>query len=623
MLDVFRRFSKTWVVRILFALLALSFVVWGVGDVVRGGASRGPAIEVGRTAVTAPEVLNEFKREIERLQPLFGGKLTAEEARKLGILDRTVDTVITRSLIDEAARGLGLVAVDEVILRRITANPAFHGPGGQFDRELFRSRLARAGLSEDSFLRIERGNMVRNQLADALTGGLAAPAALADPLLRWRGERRTADTLQLDDASVPLPAAPDAATLEAYYKANTERFIAPESRALTVLLLRPADVAAGIAIDEAMLRDSFQQRQEEFSTPERRQVAQIVIDGQSDVARAYELLGQGKDLAAVAKALGRDIIDLGWVERRDLPEGLSDAVFRLGAGATGQPVKTALGWHVVRVAAIQPGKVQSFNDVRARLEQDLRREKALDALAEMSNKLEDALGGGATLEEAAGRFNLKVTKIPAVDAQGRGANGKPVPDLPKSDQFLDVAFHTEPNTESPLTEVPDNGYFLVRVDQVTPPAPRPLAEIKAEVTARWQAERRHEQARAKADKLVERLKAGESLATVAQSAGLRPSRTKPFQRQGGEGVALPPPVIAGLFAAKPGEVVSGDLPGATLIARVAEVLPFDPQAAKPAAESERRRIAQNLANDVADQFIAALNAAIGVKVDRQQLSNEE
>lgn len=623
MLDVFRKFSKTWVVRLLFALLALSFVVWGVGDVVRGGASRGPAIEVGHTAVSATEVQSEFKREIERLQPLFGGKLTAEEARKLGIMDRTIDTVITRSLIDEAGRGLGLVAVDEVILRRVTANPAFRGPTGQFDREQFRSRLSRAGMSEEMFLRAERGNMIRNQMAESLASGIQAPLLMADPLLRWREERRVAETIQVADDSVPLPAAPDAATLDSYYSANANRFMAPEFRALTVLLLRPSDIAAGIDIDETMVRESYQQRAEEFSTPERRQVSQIVIDGQSDVARAYELQGQGKDLPTIAKALGRDIIDLGLVERRDLPEGLADAVFRLESGTTGQPVKTALGWHVVRVGAVQPGRVQPFADVRVKVEQDLRREKSLDGLSELSNKVEDALGGGATLEEAAARFSLKVAKIAAVDAQGRGPNGKPVADLPKSDQFLDVGFHTDLGTESPLTEVPENGYFLVRVDQVTPPAPRPLADIKADVIARWQAERRHEAAHDKAQRLVERLKAGESIAAVAQSASLRVEKTKPFPRENAEGAPLPPALVTGLFGIKPGEVVTGDLPGATLVARLSEVIPFTADPSSPVVESGRRRVSQGVANDIADQFIAALNASIGVKVDKQQLSNEE
>jgi peptidyl-prolyl cis-trans isomerase D len=623
MLDVFRNASKTWVVKLLFALLALSFVAWGVGDFVRGGVGRGPAIEVGRTTVSAPEVMTEFKREVERLQPLFGGKLTAEDARKMGMLDRTIDSVITRSLIDEAARSLGLAASDEVILKRVASNPAFKGATGQFDRETFRARLARAGYSEDSFMRSERANMIRTQLAETLAAGGAAPSLLVDPLLKLREERRVAETLIVRDDSVPLPTAPDATQLEAYYKANTPHFMAPEFRALSVLLLRPADVAPGIEIDEMMVKEAYQQRQDEFNTPERRDVAQLVLDSQAAAATATDMVTQGKDLDSIAKAVGAQVITLGLVEKRDLPEGLAEAVFKLPAGATGQPVKTALGWHVVKVARIEPGRTRPWTEVKGQIEQDLRREKALDGLAELANKVEDALGGGATLEEAAKRFNLKLAKFAAVDAQGRGPGGKPVADLPKSDQFLDVAFHTDVNTESPLTEVQNNGYFLLRVDSMTPPAPKPLADIKTEVIATWQSEQRHEAAREKAEKLAARIKAGESIAQVAKDSGLKIEETKPFGREPAEGAALPAPVVAEMFRVEVGGVATGPLQSATVVARLAQIQGFDPAANQAVAAAAGRRIAQAVAGDVADQYVAALNTTFGVKVDRSQLTREE
>ena len=623
MLDVFRTASKTWIVRLLFALLALSFVAWGAGDVLRGGVGRSPAIEIGRTTMSAAEVMAEFKREVERLQPLFGGKLTADDARKMGMLDRTIDSIIARTLIDEAAKSLGLAATDETILKKVASNPAFRGPTGQFDRDIFRQRLSRAGFSEDSFMKTERANMVRSQMVESVAAGIGAPLALTDPLLRWREERRVAETFLIKDDSVALPAAPEAAQLEAYYKDNVSRFMAPEFRALTVLLLRPADVAAGIDIDEMMVREAYQQRQEEFNTPERRTVSQIVFDEQSSAAKATDMVTAGKDLAAIAKALNAEIIELGSVEKSDLPEGLSDAVFKLPAGGTGQPVKTALGWHVVKVTQVQAGRTRTFAEVKGQLEQDLRKEKATDGLSELANKVEDALGGGATLEEAAKRFNLKTVKIATVDAQGRGANGKPVADLPKSEQFLDVAFHTDQNTESPLTEVPNNGYFLLRVDGVTPPAPKAMADIKPQIVATWQAERRQELARDKALKLAERIKAGESAAQVAQSAGLKLEVSKPFTRESADGPVLPPNVVAELFKAQPGGIATGSLQGGTLVARLARVEAFDMAANAAVTQAARLRVSQAVATDIADQYIAALNTSIGVKVDRPQLTREE
>lgn len=622
MLDTFRKASKTWAVKLFFAMLMLSFVAWGVGDFVRGGIGRGPAIEVGKTSISANEVNAEFKREVERLQPLFGGKLTPEDARKLGLLDRTIDTMVTRTLVDEAARSLGLAANDDAILKQVAANPAFRGPTGQFDRDLFRRALAKAGFSEDSFMRTERSNMVRSQIAAALTGGVEPPQALVDPLLRFREERRVAEIIQVRDDQVPLPAAPDAATLEAFYKANTAQFMAPEYRGLTVMLLRPVDVADDVQVTDDMIAEAYQQRQDEFNTPERRQVSQVVLEDKASADKAAAMVAQGLDLAAIAKALKAEQVDLGMVDKRDLPDELADPVFKQPANSTSKPIQTSLGWHVVRVGQVQPGHVRQLPEVKAQIAQDLRKEKSLDLLSQLAGKIEDNLAGGATLEEAAKTFHLRVLKVVAIDAQGRDPAGKPVADMPKSDQFLDIAFHTEQGTESQLTEVENDGYFLLRVDSIKPPQPKDLAAIKGEVTAAWQAERRHEAARARADKIAEQMKAGEPAAKTAQAFGAKVQTTEPFTREGTD-AGLPPTVVAEMFRDQPGAVTVGTVQGGHLVARLAKVVPFDPARNAEAAEAARKKIAQAVSGDIVDQYVAALNAAIGVKVDRSQLTREE
>ncbi|MEW5728989.1 MAG: SurA N-terminal domain-containing protein, partial [Pseudomonadota bacterium] len=210
MLEALRNSTKSWIVKVFLGLIALSFVAWGVGDVVNSGLyGTGAAIEVGDREISAAEVNAEFKREIDRLQPLFGGKLTTEDARKLGLLDRTIEAIVTRTLIDEAGRRLGLAVSEEAVVAEIAADPNFRNELGQFDPDRLRLVLARAGLGEKEYLRIERDNMIRTQMAEALSGGLAAPTALVDPLVRFREERRVAETVTVTDDSIALPAAPD------------------------------------------------------------------------------------------------------------------------------------------------------------------------------------------------------------------------------------------------------------------------------------------------------------------------------------------------------------------------------------------------------------------------------
>lgn len=624
MLDSFRNASKSWVIKVLFGLLILSFVAWGVEDIARNGLfGRGPAIKVGDRQFSDAEVNAEFKRDMDQLQPQFGGKLTAADARKLGLLDRTIDTIVTRSLIDEAGRALGLATSDEEVVSRVAAEPAFRNEMGQFDRDLLRRALGRAGWSEAEFMRQEKDNILRTQLAEALGSGVTAPETLTAPLIRFSRETRVAETMVVKAAAMPLPAAPEAATLEQYYKDNASSFMAPEFRAVTALLLRPLDAGRGIQVTDDMIAEAYQARTEEFHTPERRAVSQIVLIDDASAEKAAELLKGGKDLKTVAKELSVNVIDLGVVEKEELNDELKDPVFALEQGGVTAPVKSSLGWHVAKVSQVTPAKTRALAEVKDQIAKDLQREKAQDRLSELANQVEDTLGGGATLEETATKFQLPLIRVAAMDAQGRSPAGKPIADVPTSDSFLDVAFHTEQGTESQLTEIDNEGLFLLRVDSVTPPQPKALAEVRAEVVASWQAQQRQAAAKTQAEKAAERVKAGEPLAKVAQSLGLKVETTQPFTREGSDAAKLPAGIVSAMFDGKPGTVAATATREGWMVARLDKVVPFDAKADSKAAEQIRQRTTNAVAVDLIDQFIAALHADIGVKVDRSQLAREE
>lgn len=623
MLESFRRGIKSWYFKILFGVLVLSFLTWGIGDVVQGGFGAGPAIQVGDTKISATEVESEFRREVERLQPMFGGKLTTQDARKLGLMERTVDSIVARSLIDEAGNNLGLATSDEAVIAQIAADPMFRDEAGNFDRNRLRLALSRAGLSENEFLRIERSNAIRTQMAGALSGPVAAPQVLVDPLARLREERRIAELIMVRADAIPAPAAPAAEELQKYYEERAEMFMAPEYRSLSVLLLRPEDVANEIEVTPEMVEDAYRFRTDEFHSPERREVSQVVLPDDEAAARAAEMIKAGKGLEAVGREFGQDIVDLGPVEPADLPGELADAVFTLAKDATSQPIRTDLGWHVVKVTGISPEQTRSLDKVRDQVTADLRRDLALDRLVELANTVEDTLGAGANLEEAAQRHNLTLVKIDAVDNQGQGPDGKPVAKLPRPDIVLDVAFSLAAGEESQLTEIDGDGYVIVQVNQVTPPAPRPLADISADVVKAWQADQRQSLAGQRAEAIAEQIRKGDSAASAAKAHNLTVTTSQPFTRDTETSGQMPAAISAKMFEGEPGHVALAPVTGGWLVARLAKVEPFDPAANGEAVAATATQVGTAMAADLIDQYLAALRLDLGVEVDRRQLTPRE
>jgi len=154
--------------------------------------------------------------------------------------------------------------------------------------------------------------------ARLLEVGQAGAIGLVDPPRRYREERRVAETILLRDDSLPLPPAPEQAQLEEYYKANTARFMAPEFRALTVLVIKPTAIAGQVEITPDMIEEAYQARLGEFQPADRVLLSQVVLADKAAADKAAPLVKAGKDLAAIAREQGCCRVDvnvLDWNEK--------------------------------------------------------------------------------------------------------------------------------------------------------------------------------------------------------------------------------------------------------------------------------------------------------------------
>ncbi len=615
MLQFIRNYAGSWIVKILFVLLILSFGVWGIEDMVRRGGTSSTVASVGKVDIDRAELDQEFRRQMERLRPMLGGSLTTEQARQFGLLDQSLSSLIQRALYDQAARDLGISVGPEVVKQYIANEPAFRNPQGQFDPALFRSVLRDNQLTEDAYVAILRREIARDLVAGAVGAGVTPPKPLVDDLYRYRGEKRVAEVITLPNASIGDVGVPDEAELTRYYEDHQVRFTAPEYRSLTIAQLSADALAKDIQIPDDQLRAAYEERASEFGTPERRTVEMALVDDEAKAKQIAEA-AKSKGLTAASKEAGVDPITLDNVARNELPE-LGDAAFALTQGATSDPIKTGLGWHVLSVTAVQPGSTKSFDDVRAQLLAEMQKEKALDALYSIANRVEDQLASGASLDEVAQAQGLKLTKIAAVDSSGKAPDGKDAaPNLPDFPTMLKTAFQLASGATSNLTEGANNVFFAVRVDGVTPAKVKPLADVRDQVVAGWQEDQRAKLAAEKAQEIAAKLKLGAEGAAqeIATQNGGTFSMTTPFTRDAKSIDGLTAELVAKLFAAKPGEVVTGSTPDAQIIARLKEIIPADPAAKDATTAQVESILAQGLQSDIMTEFGNALRKQYPVEV---------
>ncbi|GIL38508.1 peptidylprolyl isomerase [Roseiterribacter gracilis] len=623
MLQAFRGAAGSLVVKVLFGLLLVSFLFFGVSDVLRNRGLDQNVATVGGDKIATVDLDREFRRELERVRRATGGgAFDAATAKRLGLLDQTLERMIDDRVLLRAAQDAGLVVGDAQAVQLIRQQQAFVDPTTkQFDRFRMIQMLQQAGFTEQSFVEATKRDLTTGLLLDAMAGGPAAPGLLVDDLYRARAERRVAETLTIKNDSATGIAEPTDAQLTEYHQAHAVAFTRPELRTLTSLVLTPDSFLGQIEVSDEDLKGAYEARRTEFVKPERRKVEQVVL---SDKAQADALLAaaKGKSLADAAKQLKAPApVTIDAAAKEELPDVLQAPVFDAAKNVVAGPVQSALGYHVFVVTDIAPGGEIPFDQAKAKLLDETKRERAADRLIEQSQKLDDRLAGGASLDEIANTVGATPVKVGPVDAQGRGADGKPVANV--APDLLRTGFGLKQGETSNLVESGDARYIVVRADTVTPAVLKPLAEVKAEVVAAWKGEQRAEATRKKASALVEKANAGATLASLSKEAGSTLVTTQPFDRAGllanaapTAAPVVPREIVAKLFDSKAGVVTSADTADGVVIARLTGIVPADLAQAGPQLAQAKQEVERSIANDRAALFIKALRARYPVEIDR-------
>ncbi len=622
MLEAIRARSTSFVVKILFVLLIISFGAWGIGDILRGGAGKTVVASVGKVDI-APNAFNDaYMREMRRLQSMFGPQFDREQARAIGVTNAVLGRVVNEALLSQEADALGLIVSDEQVRRRIHENPEFFNSQRAFDPLMFEQVIRANGFDESQFVARTRRDIKQAQIVESVAE-TTAPSPLVTALFKHRMEERVATTFTVrDEAMTDIPA-PEEDALQKYHAEHPRQFSAPEYRSVTAVMLDASKLAGEIAIADDAVRTAYQQREGEFRLPERRKLQHIVVDSEEKAKEALERLRKGEDLATVADEVAGmkpDALEIGEVSKEQLLPEMAGAAFAAPEGGYTEPVKSPIGWHIIKVASVSPAREPSFDEVRDRIRAELAHEQAIDSLFGLANQFEDALGGGATLEEAAGRLNLEVRKVPAVDRQGLDMEGNPVPGLPAGPTFLETVFAASEGIDTDLTEVGTDAYFLARVDKVIPSALRPFEQVRDDVIQAWTAERKREKAKQTAEDLVQQIAGGKSLQEAAASVGAEPKASEPFRRND-RNSALPQELIKAMFAAKPGQPATGRVNDGVMVGVLESVQPVDPASQPEAVKQFQGALAESLRGDLLSGYAQALRQEYPVSVNPKALES--
>ncbi|MDE2446063.1 MAG: SurA N-terminal domain-containing protein, partial [Alphaproteobacteria bacterium] len=283
MLESMRNAAKSWVAKVLMALLVLSFSIWGIKDVsssfsdnLLGWFGWGPKdlAKVAGKTILASDYTTALQKTLRLMSQQSGQQVTTDDAHKMGVDKQVLDSLIARLVIDAQREKLGLAMSDATIAESVYSNKIFQDSSGKFDSTIFQRLLAQNGLNEATFFASERTGRLRAAVTDIAGEDITLPKTYALALAQFAGQTRDARyfTVTANESDV---AAPTDAELKKQYESSPATYTAPEYRSVALMKVDPADIAAKITVTPDDVKAGYDKYKKDYFKPETRTLLQV------------------------------------------------------------------------------------------------------------------------------------------------------------------------------------------------------------------------------------------------------------------------------------------------------------------------------------------------------------
>jgi peptidyl-prolyl cis-trans isomerase D len=468
----FMRRSSRWVMWIVILGVGAVFVLYlGIG----GAPGTGPAgpdvvVAVGDRSFDAREVLRVRQRQEAQLREDLGDGFDAEAAQDF--LDQSAASLLLRqALLAEAGERMGLSVSDPEIRAYLRRLPGATDAEGRLDRNVLTSYAER-----------EFGSL------------RAFQEALRDEILASKAARRIAETATVTEGEARA----------ALRQERTEVQLAVvdlDGAAASGQEVPAEEVDALLAEEPERVRAAYEERQDEFDRPEEVRARHILVkveegapEEEAGAARARieeirERITEGADFADVALEVSEDPGskerggDLGFFARGRMVPAFEEVAFSLEPGVLSEPVRSAFGFHLIRVEEKRPARLVAYDEAQREVARDLIAEESARAAARArAEELAVAVREGQSLVDAARAREIPIERPDAFRWRPDGY----VPGVGPAPDVMSAAFAlTEEAPSDPtIHEVGDGRFVLIELLERREPDPEAL---EAAVDARRQA----------------------------------------------------------------------------------------------------------------------------------------
>jgi len=584
MLDLLRRHSQSWLIKVLFGAIILVFIFFGVYTFSgRQGGGGGVLATVGDQHILVNAFRMQFeeaRRQIQSQNP----SITQEEIEQYK--KQFFEGMVARLLLFTQADKLG-VAVSETELRADIAGTPVFQKDGVFDPALYERLIKTRFTSAHDYEHSRRQDLLYDRMVDYATLPAYQSVDSVRSTYNFVRQKAVVDYIPFmtADFASQVSVAPD--EIQKTYDANKAAYKLPTMIKIEYLAVTPAALADPKSVTDAEAKAYYDANPDKFKhdamIEARYILARLPRDAKDDQIKAAEKrlsdladhLRKGEPLTKVLALPGNPPVagnDLGWVPKGVLPE-VDDMAFALKKGAISAPTRISSGVILIQAVDRKDPGIVSFDEAKDDIKKELATSKASAMIDKTTKPMLEELIGGAQLSKLAQGIGLTVKTTDFFSRE----------DIPQ-DLSLDKAtveqlFSLAPG--KPLQQVVDaepDGQALVKVLEVKPEHIPAFAEVADTIKKNLIEQKSAALAQAKAKEVADQLATPEGQTKVAGQFAAQIKTSDPFGRMGAiAGLGRAPQLSQAAFAAKaPGWLGAFPVPGGVVVARLNKwILPDD------------------------------------------------
>ncbi len=609
---------------VLLVFIAVAFALGDISNIAGGGAARsGALVEVGDRKIDEAELQSRLKNALERVrqqQPM----LDMTQFVNSGGYEQVLDEVINRLALEEYARQNGMAVSKASIDGEIASNPAFADQlTGQFSQRSFEQLLAREGITTEQIRADIRQGILAQWVAGASVSANYVPAELAIPYASLLLERRKGSVGFIPITAIAPGAAPTDAELTAFYNRGRARYTLPERRVIRYAIVRPEQFAESAKATEAEVAETYRKDATKYAASTRRTFAQVIVADQAAANALAAKVKGGATMAAAAQAAGLKPSTIDNAEKpafaRASSPAIADAAFAAAQGGVVGPLRSPLGWHIVRVEKVEEIAAKPLAQVRDDIAKEITVRKEAEALANLRARLDNGIANNATFDEAIADAKLKAETTPPVFADGRASPDAQTPPDPVLAQIATGGFAMETGDDPQLIQIgQDGGFALIKTERVVAAAPLPLAQIRAGVTADFIRDRQLQGARKAANAILADVNKGTPITDAMKKVGLTLPPLQPLDASRGEigrmGQQVPPPVqLMFQMAAKKAKVTAAPNGGGYWVVWLDAIQAGNARDNQQLVGQTRGQLGQMIGSEYLEQFAGAVRKSVSIK----------